>query len=173
MPGAPAGNDPADSLAMKYYCALNFNVGGKIAKNKTVERVAEVGVNFTVTKCDNVFLAQCVCSDHCACPLLLDISGPAVCSHPLFALCYTGRPPVARCIPVRARVQQNGLGLCCIWRCRRQQLLHHELGALHMLCVLCVLCVIVPVCIAFGQPQHFTTQLCVQPCAPAAPCLQL
>lgn len=41
--GAAAGEDPADSLAVKYHCALNFNVGGKIAKNKTVERVAEDG----------------------------------------------------------------------------------------------------------------------------------
>jgi hypothetical protein len=28
---------------MKYYCALNFNVGGAIKKNLTVERVAEDG----------------------------------------------------------------------------------------------------------------------------------
>jgi energy-converting hydrogenase Eha subunit B len=28
---------------MKYYCALNFNVGGSIKKNFTVERVAEDG----------------------------------------------------------------------------------------------------------------------------------
>lgn len=43
VPGAPAGTDPADALAMRYYCALNFNVGGSIKRNTTVERVAEDG----------------------------------------------------------------------------------------------------------------------------------
>jgi len=38
-----AGSDPADSVAMKYYCALNFNVGGKVYGNRTVARVAEDG----------------------------------------------------------------------------------------------------------------------------------
>jgi hypothetical protein len=42
-PGAPAGVDPSDLAAVKYYCALNFNVGGTIKKNRTVERVAEDG----------------------------------------------------------------------------------------------------------------------------------
>ncbi len=41
---APAAADrAADSVAMKYYCALNFNVGGVIKANRTVERVAEDG----------------------------------------------------------------------------------------------------------------------------------
>lgn len=43
VPGGPAGVDPADALAMRYYCALNFNVGGSIKRNTTVERVAEDG----------------------------------------------------------------------------------------------------------------------------------
>ncbi|GBF97656.1 hypothetical protein Rsub_10532 [Raphidocelis subcapitata] len=41
-PGAPAP-DPADAAAVKYYCALNFNVGGAIKRNTTVERVPEDG----------------------------------------------------------------------------------------------------------------------------------
>lgn len=42
--GATAGTDAvADAAAVKYYCALNFNVGGTIKKNATVERVAEDG----------------------------------------------------------------------------------------------------------------------------------
>ncbi|GBF94937.1 hypothetical protein Rsub_07438 [Raphidocelis subcapitata] len=36
--------DPAaDSVASKYWCALSFNVGGAIVKNKTVERAPEDG----------------------------------------------------------------------------------------------------------------------------------
>jgi hypothetical protein len=30
-------------VASKYYCALNFNVGGSIRRNRTVERVPEDG----------------------------------------------------------------------------------------------------------------------------------
>jgi hypothetical protein len=33
----------ADSVASKYWCALGFNVGGAIVRNKTVERVPEDG----------------------------------------------------------------------------------------------------------------------------------
>ncbi len=40
---AGGDSDPADSVAMKYYCAVNFNVGGKIFSNWTVDRVAEDG----------------------------------------------------------------------------------------------------------------------------------
>lgn len=43
-PAAGVGADAAvDSVAMKYYCALNFNVGGSIKKNTTVERVEQDG----------------------------------------------------------------------------------------------------------------------------------
>lgn len=38
-----AGDSATDSVAMKYYCALNFNVGGSIKKNITVERVDQDG----------------------------------------------------------------------------------------------------------------------------------
>ncbi|KAI8472430.1 MAG: hypothetical protein J3K34DRAFT_210867 [Monoraphidium minutum] len=41
--GGAAADAVADSVAVKYYCALNFNVGGAIKRNISVERAPEDG----------------------------------------------------------------------------------------------------------------------------------